>query len=148
MRIGDRYVNHSAGKYVLYPDPEVQKPGAWEVFKYRHSSSVTRIGSEVPIRATASPRGKPRALPRQCVYQHFAVWLTKADNLDCCLFTFLLSLRASAHTGVAIPRLEGKSIDNCPTGRGNSEIFGGSRYLIPFIGGIATPVCGLVRNDR
>ena len=58
MRIGDRYVNHNAGKYVLYPDPEVEKPGAWEVFRYRHSSSVARIGSEVPIRATASPRGK------------------------------------------------------------------------------------------
>ena len=29
-----------------------------------------------------------------------------------------LSLRASAHTGVAIPPLEGKCIDNCPIGRG------------------------------
>ena len=30
---------------------------------------------------------------------------------------YLLSLRASAHTGVAIPRLEEKCIDNCPTER-------------------------------
>ena len=27
-------------------------------------------------------------------------------------------------------------------------VFGGNRYLVPFNGGIATPVCGLVRNDR
>ena len=27
-------------------------------------------------------------------------------------------------------------------------IFAGNRYLIPFNRGIATPVCGLVRNDR
>ena len=25
--------------------------------------------------------------------------------------------------------------------------FGGNRYLIPFNGGIATPVCALARND-
>ena len=31
--------------------------------------------------------------------------------------TGFLSLRASAHTGVAIPRLEGECIDSCPTGR-------------------------------
>ena len=60
---------------------------------------------------------------------------------------YMLSLRASAHTGVAIPRLEGKCIDNCPTARGNIVIFGGNRHLVPFIGGIATPVCALVRND-
>ena len=51
-----------------------------------------------------------------------------------------LSLRTSAHAGVAIPRLEGKCIDNCPTGRGNTAFFGRNRYLVPFIGGIATPV--------
>ena len=31
---------------------------------------------------------------------------------------------------------------------GVSAIFGGNRYLVPFNWGIATPVCGLVRNDR
>ena len=36
---------------------------------------------------------------------------------------YTLSLRASAHAGVAIPRLEGKCIDNCPTGRENTTIF-------------------------
>ena len=49
---------------------------------------------------------------------------------------------------VAIPRLEGKRIDNCPTERENLAIFGGNRYLVPFNRGIATPVCALVRNDR
>ena len=51
-----------------------------------------------------------------------------------------LSLRTSAHAGVAIPRLEVKCIDNCPTERENLAISGGNRYLVPFIGGIATPV--------
>ena len=51
-----------------------------------------------------------------------------------------LSLRTSAHAGVAIPRLEGKCIDNCPTERGNTTIFGGNRYLVPFNRGIATEV--------
>ena len=49
---------------------------------------------------------------------------------------------------VAIPRLEGKCIDNCPTERGNTAIFGGNRYLFPFNRGIATPVCALVRNHH
>ena len=53
---------------------------------------------------------------------------------------YTLSLRASAHAGVAIPRLEVKCIDNYPVGLGNTTIFGGNRYLVPFIGGIATPV--------
>ena len=30
---------------------------------------------------------------------------------------------------------------------GNVAIFGGNRYLVPFNGGIATPVCALARND-
>ena len=59
----------------------------------------------------------------------------------------MLSLRASAHTGVAIPRLEGKCTEKHPK-MGTSAIFGGNRYLVPFNRGIATPVCGLVRNDR
>ena len=50
-------------------------------------------------------------------------------------------------SGVAIPRIEGKCIDNCPTERGNVAISGGNRYLVPFNGGIATPVCALARND-
>ena len=49
---------------------------------------------------------------------------------------------------VAIPRLEGKCIDNCPTERENLAILGRNRYLAPLNGGIATPVCALVRNDR
>ena len=48
---------------------------------------------------------------------------------------------------VAIPRLEGKCIDNCPAKQGNLALFGGNRYLVPLNRGIATPVCGLVRND-
>ena len=51
---------------------------------------------------------------------------------------YLLSLRASAPTGVAIPQFEGKCIDNCPTERENLAIFGGNRYLVPFNRGIAT----------
>ena len=54
------------------------------------------------------------------------------------LTPYFLSLRTSPQTGVAIPQLEGKCIDNCPTERGNIAIFGGNRYLIPFNRGIAT----------
>ena len=35
-----------------------------------------------------------------------------------------------------------------PNRVGVVAIFGGNRYLVPFNWGIATPVCGLVRNDR
>ena len=51
-----------------------------------------------------------------------------------------LSLRTSPQTGVAIPWLEEKCIDNCPTERGNVAIFGGNRYLVPWDRGIATPL--------
>ena len=34
-----------------------------------------------------------------------------------------------------------------PFSEGNIAIFGCNRYLVPFIGGIATPVCALARND-
>ena len=61
---------------------------------------------------------------------------------------YTLSLRASSQTGVAIPRLEGKCIDNNPAEWENVAFFGGNRYLIPFIGGIATEAGALVRNDR
>ena len=56
----------------------------------------------------------------------------------------LLSLRASAHTGVAIPRIEGKCIDNCPTVRETL------RFLVVIVtwflstGGLPRPVCALV----
>ena len=50
-------------------------------------------------------------------------------------------------SGVAIPRLEEKCIDNCPTEQGNAGIYGGNRHLAPFNRGIATPVCALARND-
>ena len=59
----------------------------------------------------------------------------------------ILSLRTSPQTGVAIPRLEGECTDKHPK-NGSSTIFGGNRYLVHFNGGIATPVCALVRNDR
>ena len=49
----------------------------------------------------------------------------------------LLSLRASAHTGVAIPRIEGKCTEK-HSKMGTSAIFGGSRYPVPFNRGIAT----------
>ena len=35
-----------------------------------------------------------------------------------------------------------------PGKMGFAAIFGGNRYLVPLNGGIATPVCALVRNDR
>ena len=73
------------------------------------------------------------------------------DEGDKLLFSALtpnfLSLRTSPQTGVAIPWLEEKCIDNCPTERGNVTISGGNRYLVPFNRGIATPVCALARND-
>ena len=48
-----------------------------------------------------------------------------------------LSLRTSAHAGVAIPRLERKCTEKRPK-MGAPAIFGGYRYLVPFNGGIAT----------
>ena len=50
---------------------------------------------------------------------------------------YLLSLRASAHTGVAIPQLEGKCTEKYQK-MGVTSIFGGNRYLVPFNRGIAT----------
>ncbi len=58
-------------------------------------------------------------------------------GLKGCVSDFL-SLRTRPQPGVAIPRLEEKCIDNCPTERGNVAIFGGNRYLVPFNRGIAT----------
>ena len=51
-----------------------------------------------------------------------------------------LSLRTSAHAGVAIPRLEGQCIDNCPTER---EHFATLVVIVTWFhgaGGIATEV--------
>ena len=48
-----------------------------------------------------------------------------------------LSLRTSAYTGVAIPRIEGKCTEKHPK-MGTSAIFGGNRYLVSFNRGIAT----------
>ena len=35
-----------------------------------------------------------------------------------------------------------------PYREGNVTIFGGNRHMVPWVRGIATPVCALVRNDR
>ena len=45
------------------------------------------------------------------------------------------------------PPVRGEMYRQLPYGAGNLAIFGGNRYLVPFNRGIATPVCGLVRND-
>ena len=87
---------------------------------------------EIPLPPRNDP--KPAIVPRK-----------RTDKLV--FVEYLLSLRASAHTGVAIPRLEGKCIDDCPTEQENLAIFVRNRYLVPLNGGIATPVCALVRND-
>ena len=46
-------------------------PTAKRIFTLYQTSSVTQIGSEVPIWVPASPKGKPRALPRQCCKHQF-----------------------------------------------------------------------------
>ena len=45
------------------------------------------------------------------------------------------------------PPDRGKMYRQLPCGAGNLAIFGDNRNPIPLNGGIATPVCGLVRND-
>jgi hypothetical protein len=50
--------------------------------------------------------------------------------VNCCLRYDTLSLRG-AEGDVAIPKIEGNTIENCPA-----------------IWGIATPACALVRDDR
>ena len=45
------------------------------------------------------------------------------------------------------PPVRGKMYRKVPEKVGAATIFGSDRYLIPFNRGIATPVCGLVRND-
>ena len=49
---------------------------------------------------------------------------------------------------VAIPLLRGEMYRIVPERVEVAVIFGGHRYLVPLNGGIATPVCALVRNDR
>ena len=56
----------------------------------------------LPILCCKGQRSKSAALP-------FA-----AENEKLVFVEYLLSLRASAHTGVAIPRLEGRCADECP----------------------------------
>ena len=46
------------------------------------------------------------------------------------------------------PPVRGEMYRQLPYRTGNTAISGGNRYLVPFIGGIATPVCALARNDR
>ncbi len=53
----------------------------------------------------------------------------------------------SAHTGRGNPPVSGEMYRKAPGNTGVATIFGGNRYPIPFNRGIATPVCGLVRND-
>ena len=45
------------------------------------------------------------------------------------------------------PPVRGKMYRLLPYRVENTVIFGGNRYLVPFNGGIATPVCELARND-
>ena len=45
------------------------------------------------------------------------------------------------------PPDRGEMYRQFPYGAGNLAIFGGSRYLVPWGRGIATPVCALARND-
>ena len=45
------------------------------------------------------------------------------------------------------PPVRGKMYQLLPYRVENTAIFGGNRYLVPFNGGIATPVCELARND-
>ena len=49
-----------------------------------------------------------------------------------------LSLRTSAHAGVAIPLLREEMYRKVPGRMGVAAIFGGNRYLVPFNRGIAT----------
>ena len=51
---------------------------------------------------------------------------------------YTLSLRASAHTGVAIPLLRGEMYRKVPGRVEVATILGGNRYLVPFNRGIAT----------
>ena len=89
--------------------------------------------------------------PRPFSLQYYYARIVFPQFPDKLVFSALtpnfLSLRTSPQTGVAIPRLEEKCIDNCPTERGNVAISDGNRYLVPFNRGIATPVCALARND-
>ena len=62
----------------------------------------------------------------------------EGDNLV--FVEYLLSLRASAHTGVAIPLLRGEMYRIVPERAEFAAIFGGNRYLVPFNRGIATPL--------
>ena len=53
----------------------------------------------------------------------------------------------SPQTGRGNPPDRGEMYRQLPNSGGNVTIFGGNFYLVPLIGGIATPVCALARND-
>ena len=71
---------------------------------------------------------------------------------DKLLFTFvrlkMLSLRASAQDFRGNPPVRREMYRQLPYRVGKQWYFGGNRHLVRFNRGIATPVCGLVRNDR
>ena len=80
-----KYKNRVHGKYLGIAIPH-QSP---------ESVPKCRFGRQLP------PGGSDWALPRQCVYQHFAVWLTKADNLDQSLYYRIISPFSTASKRVS-----------------------------------------------
>ena len=81
--------------------------------------------------------------------KHISACLGKAVN--CCLLLFdkdTCHCETSPQTGRGNPPVRGGMYRKVPRRMGVTAIFGGNRYLAPFNRGIATPVCGLVRNDR
>ena len=89
----------------------------------------------LPILCCKGQRSKSAALP-------FA-----AENDKLVFVEYLLSLRASAHTGVAIPRPHGTRKRLPPKIAKFPRSVGQLSIHFPSNRGIATPVCGLVRND-
>ena len=60
---------------------------------------------------------------------------------------FTCHCETSAHTGRGNPPVRREMYRQFPYRTGKHCFFGRNRYLVPFIGGIATPVCELARND-
>ena len=69
----------------------------------------------------------------------------------CRFKTITLTAGASPRPTVRLPDLvrtpPGLASLGHPPHKCGGRGVGGCRYMVPFIGGIATPVCGLVRND-